>query len=90
MKLLIEDRQQRDKEIANDCRKGKEFAEERRILREQIDALQGLVERPVSSHATGEVKDSLKLAKLGDDDDIQAYFTMYDGCIRGGQGKVEL
>ena len=61
MRLLMEDRRQREKEIADDRRKREEeFAEERRLMREQIDALKALVERPASSRGTGEVKDSLK------------------------------
>ena len=77
MKLLVEDRRQREKEIDDDCRKKEEqFAEERRTMKEQIDALKALVERPTTSRATGEVKDSLKLAKLGDEDDIEAYLTL--------------
>ena len=90
MKLLVEDRRQREKEIAEDRRKREvefsedrrkreaEFAEERRLMKEQLDALRALVERPATSRATGEVKDSLKLAKLGDDDDIEAYLTTFE------------
>ena len=75
----MEDWRQREKEIADDRRKREEeFAEERRMMREQIEALRALVERPASSRATGEVKDSLKLAKLGDDDDIEAYLTTFE------------
>ena len=52
------------------------------------------MERPTTSRATGKVKDSLKLPKLGDEDDIEAYLTtferMHDGCVRGGEGEVDI
>ena len=79
MKLLVEDRRQREKEIADDRHKREEqFAEEQRMMKEQIDALKALVERQTTSRATREVKDSLKLAKLGDEDDIEAYLTTFE------------
>ena len=48
------------------------------MMKERIDALKALVERPTTSRATGEVKDSLKLAKLGDEDNIKAYLTTFE------------
>ena len=47
-------------------------------MREQINALRVLVECPASSCVTGEVKDSLKLAKLDDDDNIETYLTIFE------------
>ena len=79
MRLILEDRRQREIEVADDRRKREEqFAEERRMMREQLDALRALVERPATSRGTGEAKDSLKLAKLGDEDDIEAYLTTFE------------
>ena len=57
MRLLMEDRRQREKEIADDRRKREEeFAEERRMMREQIEALKALVESTASSRATGKLR----------------------------------
>ena len=83
MQLLIEDRRKREQEVADDrLRREQELADERRkreeefvaeraLMKEQLEALRRLVERPESPRTASEVKDTLKLAKLGEDDDLK-------------------
>ena len=90
MQLLIEDRRKREQEVADDRlrreqeladerrKREEEFAAERALMKEQLEALRRLVERPESLRTASEVKDTLKLAKLGEEDDIEAYLTTFE------------
>ena len=90
MQLLIEDRRKREQEVADDRlrreqeladerrKREEEFAAERALMKEQLEALRRLVERPESPRTASEVKDTLKLAKLGEEDDIEAYLTTFE------------
>ena len=88
MRILLEDRRYRKLQIEDERRqRERAIAEEREQLREQMDVLRRLVEgsqqdvregRPVRGRGEGE----LKLSKLSDQDDIEAYLTTFERVMR--------
>ena len=88
MRILLEDRRNRELQIEEERRqRERAIAEEREQLREQMDVLWKLIEgsqqdfregRPVRGCGEGE----LKLSKLNDQDDIEAYLTSFERVMR--------
>ena len=92
VRVMIEDREQRDREVAEEQeRHEREIAEERRHheeeserhrteMRSHMDLLQRLVaERPTSASArTSGENEHVRLTRLSDDDDIEAYLTTFE------------
>ena len=72
VQAMLEDRRLREAEIA----------EERRSMREQIGALQRLVlDRPSAPHSTP-APETLRLSKLTDQDDIEAYLLTFERMMQ--------
>ena len=92
MQLLIEDRRKREQVVADDrLRREQELADERRKREEeQLEALRRLVERPESLRTASEVKDTLKLAKLGEEDDIEAYLTTFERMMAAYEAEMDV
>lgn len=88
MRILLEDRRNRELQIEEEIRqRERKIAEEREQLRKQMDVLRRLVEglqqdvregRPARGRGEGE----LKLSKLNDRDDIEAYLTTFERVMR--------
>ena len=88
MRILLKDRRNRELQIETERRQQERaIAKEREQLREQMDILQRLVEgsqqdvregRPAKGRREGE----LKLSKLNDQDDIEAYLTTFKRVMR--------
>ena len=73
-------------------RQAEQHAESMRLMQEQVEALRGMVarERPTGESvqlATG--RDSVKLARLNDGDDIEAYLTTFERIMQAeGVGQA--
>ena len=79
MKLLLEDRKKREEEIAEERRRREEeMAAERRQQQEQIERLMRLVEESHTREGGRASGDKLKLSKLTERDDIEAYLTTFE------------
>ena len=88
LKALLEDRQRREEELADERRereeerrrRDEELAEERRRRDEELGLLKRLVEeRGRTAAAMGPRSDGeVKIAKLTDTDDIEAYLTTFE------------
>lgn len=80
MRMLIEDRERREKEIAEDRRRREEENEHRmREMRQQMDMLQRLVtERATSAPVRVSDAEPVKLTRLAESDDIEAYLTTFE------------
>ena len=79
MKLLLEDRKKREEEIAEERRRREEeMAAERRQQQEQIERLVRLVEESHTREGGRTSGEKLKLSKLTERDDIEAYLTTFE------------
>ena len=79
MKLLLEDRKKWEEEIEEERqRREEEMAAERCQQQEQIECLMQLVEES-HTRESGQISgDKLKLSKLTEQDDIEAYLTTFE------------
>ena len=82
LQALLEDRQRRDDELREERdRRDREMAEERRKHEEEMLLLRSLVEgarRQDEAVVAKRGLDGVKLTKLADGDDIEAYLTVFE------------
>ena len=97
MKMLIEDRQEREKHHEDEKRRLEELAEqERKQVMEQMDMLRQLVEDTRRDRTDEARAPSIKilegegkLVKLTEQDDIEAYLTTFERVMRAYEVKEE-
>ena len=97
MKMLIEDRQEREKHHEDEKRRLAELAEqERKQVMEQMDMLRQLVEDTRRDRTDEARAPSIKilegegkLVKLTEQDDIEAYLTTFERVMRAYEVKEE-
>ena len=73
MKLFMEDRKQREDDLAQERRRqDKEVREQMRLLQEMVESSQRRAEAPARSFGEN---DKVKLSKFSEADDVEAYLT---------------
>ena len=87
MRMFIEDRQRRDEEIAAERQRREEQMREqveleKQQMREQMDMLRRLVEESRQREVATPREQDVKVAKLTDKDDIEAYLTTFERLMK--------